>query len=214
MCFSPIRRMAKSCLVGCVPFLNAPTILQGFVVRSPIRRVSKIVPRRVCSVFERTNNIARFCGAITNPVGRDWCAFHQSAGYPNRVRRIDQMRVNLALPIMHAGVSGYRQKSHPGGRDWCAFHQSAEWQNRVRRIDQMRVNLALPFMHAGVSRYRQNSHPVGRDWCAFHQSAGVAKSCLVGCVPFLNAPTMLQGFVVRSPIRRMAFHVIGNNCIL
>ena len=138
---------------------------------SPIRRVSKIVPRRVCSVFERTNNIARFCGAITNP--------------PN-------------------GVSCFRKILHPVGRDWCAFHQSAGWRNRVRRIDQMRVNLALPFMHAGVSRYRQNSHPVGRDWCAFHQSAGVAKSCLVGCVPFLNAPTILQGFVVRSPIRRMA----------
>ena len=81
------------------------------------------------------------------------------------------MRVNLALPFMHAGISRYRQKSHPVGRDWCAFHQSAEWQNRVRRIDQMRVNLALPIMHAGISRYRQKSHPVGRDWCAFHQSA-------------------------------------------
>ena len=106
---------------------NIASCRARLVCFSPIRRVSKIVPRRVCSVFERTNNIARFCGAITNPVGRDWCAFHQSAGYPNRVRRIDQTKVNLALPTMHAGMSCFREILHPGGRDWCAFHQSAEW---------------------------------------------------------------------------------------
>ena len=72
----PCRRLAAS-FAGC----DQRSCRARLVCFSPIRRVSKIVPRRVCSVFERTNNIARFCGAITNPVGRDWCAFHQSAGW-------------------------------------------------------------------------------------------------------------------------------------
>ncbi len=72
-----------------------------------------------------SENIAsRRAGLVRSPIRQ--MAFH-------KFRRIDQMRVNLALPIMLADNSCFRKILHPVGRGWCAFHQSAEWQNRVRR---------------------------------------------------------------------------------
>jgi hypothetical protein len=64
------------------------------------------------------------------PVGRDWCAFHQSAtiklSFSGEVTNPINIYPSTSSYNLAVNFPTASQQRLPVGRDWCAFHQSAD----------------------------------------------------------------------------------------